>query len=98
MVDGVHITVAGEPCNITNYDHEGVIFCIPPEQIDVVDNSGEAHVVVSTLWGGGVPAISVYTWWNSHATTEAYKSRSTPVLTVLYSLQQVSCLRSVRSG
>ena len=38
------------------------------------------------------PTISAYTRWNCLATTDASKSRSTPILTVRCSFQRVFCL------
>ena len=62
-----------------------------------------------TVWGSndlslhevelsGVPTISAYTRWNCLATTDASKSRSTPILTVRCSFQRVFWLGSVRCG
>ena len=48
--------------------------------------------------GSVVPTISAYTRWNCLATTDARKSRSTPILTVRCSFQRVFCLGSVWSG
>ena len=45
-----------------------------------------------------VPTISAYTRWNCLATTDASKSRSTPILTVRCSFQRVFCFGSVRCG
>ena len=45
-----------------------------------------------------VPTISAYTRWNCLATTDASKSRSTPILTVRCAFQRVFCLGSVQCG
>ena len=60
--------------------------------------TGRCTIVCPQLQRTLVPTISAFTRWNCLATTDASKSRSTPILTVRCSFQRVFGLGSVRCG